>query len=160
MWVSRSGECRLKILDEAHKLRYSIHPGTTKMYQDLRKDCWWPSVKFKLMKYVAKCLTCSQVKVEHQKPYDSYHASIGMPPNEILYGMRCRTLMCWGEVGHKELGSKKIVQTMAEKIDLIKIRMIDVQDRRKLASISAARCECESDQEKRLSKEWNVESPR
>ncbi|KAI3744946.1 hypothetical protein L1987_58044 [Smallanthus sonchifolius] len=69
MWMPRSGEFRLKILDEAHKSRYSIHPGTTKMYQDLRKDYWWPGMKFDIMKYIAKCLICLQVKAEHQKPY-------------------------------------------------------------------------------------------
>ncbi|KAI3741049.1 hypothetical protein L1987_58716 [Smallanthus sonchifolius] len=69
MWVPRSGDFRLKILDEAHKSRYSIHLGTTKMYQDLRKDYWWPGMKFDIMKYVAKCLTFLQVKAEHQKLY-------------------------------------------------------------------------------------------
>ncbi|KAI3811354.1 hypothetical protein L1987_21075 [Smallanthus sonchifolius] len=39
------------------------------MYQDLRKDCWWPGMNFDIMKYVTKCLTCLQVKSEHQKPY-------------------------------------------------------------------------------------------
>ncbi|KAI3810872.1 hypothetical protein L1987_20495 [Smallanthus sonchifolius] len=69
MWIPGSGEFRLKILNEAHKSRYSIHPGTTKIYQDLCKDYWWLGMKFDIMKYVAKCLTCLQVKAAHQKPY-------------------------------------------------------------------------------------------
>ncbi|KAD3336653.1 hypothetical protein E3N88_32172 [Mikania micrantha] len=69
MWVTRNGDIRSRILDEAHKSRYSIHPGATKMYQDLRKDYWWPGMKFNVMQYVNKCLTCAQVKAEHQKPY-------------------------------------------------------------------------------------------
>ncbi|KAI3786758.1 hypothetical protein L1987_40696 [Smallanthus sonchifolius] len=63
------GGLRAKVLDEAHKSRYFIHPGTPKIYQDLKKDYWWPGMKFNIMKYVAKCLTCSLVKAEHQKPY-------------------------------------------------------------------------------------------
>ncbi|KAI3776205.1 hypothetical protein L1987_45977 [Smallanthus sonchifolius] len=68
-WIPMGGELRTKILDEAHKSRYSIHPGTNKMYQDLRKEYWWPGMKYEVTKYVSKCLTCSQVKAEHQKPY-------------------------------------------------------------------------------------------
>ncbi|KAI3732298.1 hypothetical protein L1987_63502 [Smallanthus sonchifolius] len=69
VWIPMSGELRTKILDEAHKSRYSIHPGTNKMYQDLRKEYWWLGMKHEVIKYVSKCLTCSQVKAEHQKPY-------------------------------------------------------------------------------------------
>ncbi|KAI3732915.1 hypothetical protein L1987_64127 [Smallanthus sonchifolius] len=69
VWIPMGGELRTKILDEAHKSRYSIHPGTNKMYQDLRKEYWWPGMKHEVTKYVSKCLTCSQVKAEHQKPY-------------------------------------------------------------------------------------------
>ncbi|KAD3336655.1 hypothetical protein E3N88_32174 [Mikania micrantha] len=280
MWVTRNGDIRSRILDEAHKSRYSIHPGATKMYQDLRKDYWWPGMKFNVMQYVNKCLTCAQVKAEHQKPYgyvqplevpewkwehitmdfitklpltakrhdviwvivdrltksahflpiretytseklselfvkeiitrhgvpfsivsdrdtrfvsrfwkrfhesmgtrlnistayhpqtdgqsertiqtledmlraciidfggswddhlplvefsynNSYHASIGMPPYEALYGRRCRTPMCWGGVGQKEVGSKAAVLNLTEKLQLVKARMKAAQDRQK-----------------------------
>ncbi|KAI3797801.1 hypothetical protein L1987_33064 [Smallanthus sonchifolius] len=70
VWIPMGGELRTKILDEAHKSRYSIHPGTKNMYQDLRKEYWWPGMKCDVTKYVSKCLTCSQVKAEHQKPYE------------------------------------------------------------------------------------------
>ncbi|KAD3066456.1 hypothetical protein E3N88_34336 [Mikania micrantha] len=280
MWVPRNGDIRSRILDEAHKSWYSIHPGATKMYQDLRKDYWWPGKKFNVMQYVNKCLTCAQVKAEHQKPYgyveplevlewkwehitmdfitklpltakrhdtiwvivdrltksahflpiretytseklsklfvkeiitrhgvpvsivldrdtrfvsrfwkqfhesmgtrlnistayhpqtdgqsertiqtleamlraciidfgsswddhlplvefsynNSYHASIGMPPYEVLYGRRCRTPMCWGGVGQKEVGSKAAVIDLTEKLQLVKARMKAAQDRQK-----------------------------
>ncbi|KAD4385695.1 hypothetical protein E3N88_25864 [Mikania micrantha] len=52
MWVPRNGDIRSRILDEAHKSRYSVHPGATKMYQDLRKNYWWPGMKFNVMQYV------------------------------------------------------------------------------------------------------------
>nr|GFA84393.1 hypothetical protein [Tanacetum cinerariifolium] len=48
--------------------RYSIHPGADKMYYDLRGLYWWPRMKKDIAMYVSKCLTCSKVKAEHQKP--------------------------------------------------------------------------------------------
>ncbi|GJU38252.1 reverse transcriptase domain-containing protein [Tanacetum coccineum] len=56
-------------MHESHKSKYSIHPGSDKMYQDLKKLYWWPNMKvINLLKYVSKCLTCSRVKAECQKP--------------------------------------------------------------------------------------------
>ncbi|GJY36561.1 putative nucleotidyltransferase, ribonuclease H [Tanacetum coccineum] len=57
------------ILEEAHKSKYSIHPGATKMYLDLKRNYWWPGMKRDCAKYVERCLTCLKVKAEHQKPY-------------------------------------------------------------------------------------------
>ncbi|KAI3776510.1 hypothetical protein L1987_46295 [Smallanthus sonchifolius] len=65
MWIPKIGELRAKILDKAHKSRYSIHPGTNKMYQDLKEEYWWPGMKNDVTEYVNKCLTCSLVKAEH-----------------------------------------------------------------------------------------------
>ncbi|GJX91606.1 reverse transcriptase domain-containing protein [Tanacetum coccineum] len=48
--------------------QYSIHPGFDKMYQDLKKLYWWPNMKAIIVEYVGKCLTCSRVKAECQKP--------------------------------------------------------------------------------------------
>ncbi|GKF20431.1 putative reverse transcriptase domain-containing protein [Tanacetum coccineum] len=45
-----------------------IHPGSDKMYQDLKKFYWWPNMKEIIAKYVGKCLTCFRVKAECQKP--------------------------------------------------------------------------------------------
>ena len=55
-------------MDEAHKTRYSIHPGSDKMYLDLKKLYWWQNMKAEIATYVSKCLTCAKVKVEYQKP--------------------------------------------------------------------------------------------
>ena len=56
------------ILEEAHKSSLSIHPGATKMYQDLKKMFWWPGLKRDVVEYVMSCLVCQKAKVEHQKP--------------------------------------------------------------------------------------------
>ncbi|GJU11825.1 putative reverse transcriptase domain-containing protein [Tanacetum coccineum] len=59
--------CEL-IMHESHKSKYSIHPGTDKMYQDLKKLYWWPNMKAEIATYVSKCLTRAKVKAECQKP--------------------------------------------------------------------------------------------
>ncbi|KAI3773312.1 hypothetical protein L1987_47837 [Smallanthus sonchifolius] len=68
IWVTRFGNLRELVMDEAHKSRYSIHPGSDKMYKDLKELYWWPNMKGDIATYVSKCLTCSKVKAEHQKP--------------------------------------------------------------------------------------------
>ncbi|KAD0553101.1 hypothetical protein E3N88_44080 [Mikania micrantha] len=55
-------------MDEAQKSRYSVHPGSNKMYHDLKTTYWWPNMKSEITTYVSKCLTCSKVKVEYHKP--------------------------------------------------------------------------------------------
>ncbi|KAD5508215.1 hypothetical protein E3N88_15918 [Mikania micrantha] len=55
-------------MDEANKSRYSFHPGSDKMYHDLKVIYWWPSMKADIGTYVSKCLTCAKVKVEDYKP--------------------------------------------------------------------------------------------
>nr|AAT39297.2 Gag-pol protein, putative [Solanum demissum] len=57
-----------RIMEEAHSSRYSIHPGSTKMYHDLREVYWWNGMKKGIAEFVAKCPNCQQVKVEHQRP--------------------------------------------------------------------------------------------
>ncbi|GJW16106.1 putative reverse transcriptase domain-containing protein [Tanacetum coccineum] len=68
IWVPLVGDMRMVILDEAHKSKYSIHPGADKMYHDLRDMYWWPGMKRDIATYVSNCLTCAKVKAEHQRP--------------------------------------------------------------------------------------------
>ncbi|KAA3473765.1 reverse transcriptase [Gossypium australe] len=66
--VPRNDELIRKILHEAHSGCLTVHPGSTKMYNDLRKWYWWPSMKKDFFEFVPRCLICQQVKVEHQVP--------------------------------------------------------------------------------------------
>jgi hypothetical protein len=51
-----------------HQSKYTIHPGNTKMYQDLKKKFWWSGMKRSVAEYVARCPSCQLVKAEHQRP--------------------------------------------------------------------------------------------
>ncbi|GJU22395.1 putative reverse transcriptase domain-containing protein [Tanacetum coccineum] len=235
------------IMHESHKSKYSIHPGSDKMYQDMKKLYWWPNMKADIATYVSKCLTCAKVKAEHQRPSgllvqpaipewkwdnitmdfitklpkssqgfdtiwvivdrltksahflpirendpldklarlylnrivarhgipvsiicdrdgrtiqtledilracvidfgkgwvkhlplaefsynNSYHASIKAAPYEALYGRKCRSPVCWAEVGEAQLTGPEMIQETTEKIVLIKQRIQAAQDRQK-----------------------------
>jgi hypothetical protein len=280
IWVPQLGGNRQILLEEAHKSKFSIHPGATKMYRGLREDYWWPCMKRDVARCVEECLTCRKVKAEHQRPHgklqpleipvwkweqitmdlitklpktprgfdaiwvivdrltksahflpiqesssaeklaeifvreivrlhgvpvsivsdrdtrftsrfwerfqvemgtklhfstafhpqtdgqsertiqtledmlracvldfggswdrylplaefsynNSFHASIGMPPFEMLYGRKCRTPICWGEVGHRVLGSTEVVLKTTEMIQMVRERLATAQSRQK-----------------------------
>ncbi|GJY32014.1 putative reverse transcriptase domain-containing protein [Tanacetum coccineum] len=202
IWLPLFGGLRDLIMHESHKSKYSIHPGSDKMYQDLKKLYWWPNMKAEIATYVSKCLTCAKVKAEHQKPsgllqqpeipewkwekitmdfvsglprtpsgYDSiwvivdrltksahflpmkktdsienspiilkgtfYHASIKAAPFEALYGRKCRSPVCWSEVGDSQLTGPEMVRETTEKIVQIKNRLLTARKaRQKSLSLS------------------------
>ncbi|GJY87505.1 putative reverse transcriptase domain-containing protein [Tanacetum coccineum] len=68
IWLPLFGNLRDLIMHESYKSKYSIHLGSDKMYQDLKKLYRWPNMKAIIAEYVGKCLTCSRVKTECQKP--------------------------------------------------------------------------------------------
>ncbi|GJU78896.1 putative reverse transcriptase domain-containing protein [Tanacetum coccineum] len=236
-WIPCYGDLRSVIMHESRKSKYSIHPGSEKMYQDVKKLYRWPNMKADIATYVSKCLTCARVKAEHQRPSgllvqpeipewkwdnitmdfitklprssqgfdtiwdsgktrdtcldylrswislgtdismstayhpetdgqsertiqtledmlracvidfgkgwvkhlplaefsynNSYHASIKAAPYEALYGRKCRSPVCWAEVGEAQLTGPELIQETTEKIVLIKQRMQAAQDRQK-----------------------------
>ncbi|GKB27036.1 putative reverse transcriptase domain-containing protein [Tanacetum coccineum] len=67
-WLPLFGNLKDLIMHESHKSKYSIYPGSDKMYQDLKKLYWCPNMKEIIAEYVSKCLTCSRVKAECHKP--------------------------------------------------------------------------------------------
>ncbi|GKE00350.1 putative reverse transcriptase domain-containing protein [Tanacetum coccineum] len=229
-WLPCYGDLRTVIMHESHKSKYSIHPGSDKMYQDMKRLYWWPNMKANIATYVSKCLTCDKVKAEHQRPSgllvqseipqwketdpmdklarmylkevvtkhgipvsiicdrdprfasnfwrslqkalgtsldmstayhpqtdgqsertiqtledmlracvidfgngwvkhlplvefsynNSYHASIKAAPFEALYGRKCRSPVCWAEVGQVQLTGPELVQETTERIIQIK----------------------------------------
>ncbi|GJT37622.1 putative reverse transcriptase domain-containing protein [Tanacetum coccineum] len=67
-WLPCYGDLRTVIMHEFLKSKYPVHPGSDKMYQDMKKLYWWPNMKANITTYVSKCLTCARVKAEHQRP--------------------------------------------------------------------------------------------
>ncbi|KAK9105324.1 hypothetical protein Scep_022168 [Stephania cephalantha] len=68
LWIPTVAEIRDGILQEAHRSRYTVHPGKTKMYYDMRRLFWWPGIKADVGAYVRGCEVCQQVKAEHRRP--------------------------------------------------------------------------------------------
>ncbi|KAJ9552914.1 LOW QUALITY PROTEIN: hypothetical protein OSB04_016959 [Centaurea solstitialis] len=257
IWIPKLGDLRKKILVEAHKSKYAVHPGTNKMYHGLRQSYWWSRMKKDIAYFVERCVTCLQVKIEHQRPYgklqqlpipewtwehitmdfvtklprtpkgydtiwvvvdrlsksahflpmretysmerlaklylaeivrlhgiplsivsdrdarftstfwqsfqradhsnlgrhaegvclgfrredhlpliefaynNSYHSSIDVAPYEILYERKCRTPLCWNEVGERQLAGPKIVQITSDKINQVRERLKTARDRQR-----------------------------
>jgi hypothetical protein len=65
--VPKDHRLHKQILDEAHLSKFSMHPGSTKMYQDLKQNFWWTRMKREIAKYVSECDICQRVKASHLK---------------------------------------------------------------------------------------------
>ena len=66
--VADDNDLRKVILEEAHSGSFTIHPGSTKMYQDLKMSFWWSEMKRDVSEFVTKCLVYQRIKAEHQVP--------------------------------------------------------------------------------------------
>ncbi|XP_050238190.1 uncharacterized protein LOC126687677 [Mercurialis annua] len=127
---------REDILEEAHNAPYSMHPGSTKMYRNMKPFYWWPTMKKDVSEFVAKCLICQQVKAEHQAPAAFHPQTDGqsertiqtledmiracMAPYEALYGRKCRSPVCWNIEEMRQLEGPEIVQETVDKIRTVK----------------------------------------
>ncbi|GKC89091.1 putative reverse transcriptase domain-containing protein [Tanacetum coccineum] len=67
-WLPCYGDIRTVIMHKSYKSKYSVHSGSDKMYQDMKKLYWWLNMKTDIATYARKCLTCARVKAEHQRP--------------------------------------------------------------------------------------------
>ncbi|GKA69837.1 putative reverse transcriptase domain-containing protein [Tanacetum coccineum] len=247
-WIPCYGDLQTVIMHRRPTESNTQHPGSDKMYQDMKKLYWWPNMKADIATYVSRCLTCAKVKAKHQRPsgllvqpkipewkwdnitmdfvtklpktsqgYDtiwvivdrltksaiftpmretdpmdklvkknalgtnldmstayhpqtdgqsertiqtledmlracvidfgkgwvnhlllvefsynnSYHASIKAAPFEALYGRKCRSPVCWTEVGEAQILGPELIQETTEKIVQIKQRMQAARDRQK-----------------------------
>ncbi|GKC33387.1 putative reverse transcriptase domain-containing protein [Tanacetum coccineum] len=111
-WIPCHADLRALIMHESHKSKYSIHLGSYKMYQDLKKLYWWPNMKVKIATYVSKCMTCDKVKAECQKPS-------GLLVQPVI------------PVGDAQLTGPKIFHETTEKIIKIKKHIQAARDRQK-----------------------------
>ncbi|GKB17587.1 putative reverse transcriptase domain-containing protein, partial [Tanacetum coccineum] len=93
VWLLRFGGLRNLVMHESYKYKYSIHPGSDKMYQDLKPLYWWPNMKEDI---ITNSWDRHLPLVEFSYN-NSYHASIKAAPYEALYGRKCRSPVCWSE---------------------------------------------------------------
>ncbi|XP_075479449.1 uncharacterized protein LOC142520334 [Primulina tabacum] len=139
--VPDSDNLRQEIMAEAHKSKFSVHPGSTKMYRDLKNSFWWNGMKRDVGEFVSRCQVCQQVKAEHQRPGGllqpleipewNYHSSIGMAPYEAFYGRKCRSPLYWDEVGEKAVVGPELVQMTVDKVKIVRGKLKAAQDRQK-----------------------------
>nr|GFA37715.1 putative reverse transcriptase domain-containing protein [Tanacetum cinerariifolium] len=131
-WLPCYGDLRALIMYESHKSKYYVHPGSEKMYQDLKQLYWGPNKKADIATYVNFRNGWERhlplVKFSYN---NSYHASIKAAPFEALYGRKCRSPVCWAEVGDAQLTGLEIIQETTEKIVQIKQRLQAARDRQK-----------------------------
>ncbi|GJZ83825.1 putative reverse transcriptase domain-containing protein [Tanacetum coccineum] len=210
-WISCFADLRELIMHESHKSKYSIHLGSDKMYQDLKKLYWWPNMKPEIATYETESMeklmrqylkevvsrhgvsvsiisnrdskftshfckslnealgtqldmsTAYHLQTDGQsertiktledmlRAYviafgngwdrhlplvefsynNSYHTSIKVAPFEALYSQKCRSPICWAEVGDAQLTGPEIIHETTEKIIKIKKRIQAARDRQK-----------------------------
>ncbi|GKA98097.1 putative reverse transcriptase domain-containing protein [Tanacetum coccineum] len=139
--VTLYGDLADCVMQESTTIRklLSIHPGSDKMYQDMKKLYWWPNMKADIATYVSKCLTCAKVKAEHQRPsgllvqpkipewkWDNITMDFvtKLPKSSVIQPV------CWNKVGELNPRSE-VIQETTEKIIQIKQRMQAARDRQK-----------------------------
>ncbi|GJR04698.1 putative reverse transcriptase domain-containing protein [Tanacetum coccineum] len=140
------------IMHELHKCKYSIHPGSDKMYHDLKKLYWWTNIKAKIATYtdgqiertiqtledmLRACVVdfgngCGKNLPLVEFSYNnSYHTSIKAAPFEALYDRKCPSPVSWAEVGDNQLTGLEIIHETTEKIVQIKNRIQAARDHQK-----------------------------
>ncbi|GJT49556.1 putative reverse transcriptase domain-containing protein [Tanacetum coccineum] len=129
---------------------FMVHPGSDKMYQDMKQLYWWPNMKADIATYVSKYLTCLRVKAEHQKPSGLLVQPVipqwkwenitmdfvtKLPRTQTsMLSIKCcpfeghfmaesaRSPVCWAEVGDARLTGPELIHETTEKIVQIQQR--------------------------------------
>nr|GEU77531.1 hypothetical protein [Tanacetum cinerariifolium] len=140
-WLPCYGDLRALIMHQSHKSKYSVHLGFDKMYQDLKQLYWWPNMKANITTYRAfqKALgnrldmsiayhleTDGQSERTIQTLEDMLRACAA--PFEALYAHKCRSPVCWAEVGDAPLTGPEIIQETTKKIVQIKQKLQAAHD--------------------------------
>nr|GEU34909.1 putative reverse transcriptase domain-containing protein [Tanacetum cinerariifolium] len=125
IWLPCYGDLRTLIMHESYKSKYSVHPSSDKMYEDMKLLYWWPNMKENISTYER------QLPLVEFSYNNNYHASIKAALLEALYGRKCRSPICWAEVRDAQLTGPKLIHDTTEKIVQIKQRIQAARDREK-----------------------------
>nr|GEU71528.1 hypothetical protein [Tanacetum cinerariifolium] len=140
VWVPLFGGLRDLIMLKSHKSKYSIHPGLDKMYQDLKKLYLWLNMKPDIATYDNMLRAClmdfgsgwdKHLPLAEFSYNNSYHTSIKAVPFDAFYGRKCRSPVCWSEVGDAQLTGPEMICKMIEMIVQIKNRLLAARSRQK-----------------------------
>nr|GEY79053.1 putative reverse transcriptase domain-containing protein [Tanacetum cinerariifolium] len=112
-------------LHESYNPKYSIYPGSDKMYQDLKPLYWWSNMKADITTW-----DCHMPLFEFSYN-NSYHASIKAASYEALYGRKCRSHVCCSEVGDSQITGLELIHNTTEKFAQIKNRLLTARSRQK-----------------------------
>ncbi|GKA73149.1 putative reverse transcriptase domain-containing protein [Tanacetum coccineum] len=107
IWVPLVGDVRITIMDEAHKFKYSVHPGADKMYYDLRDMYWWPGMgREELLLYTTDKVVLIKEKLKAAKDRQKSYANNRGKPLEFEVGNRVmlkvspwKGVICFGKKG-------------------------------------------------------------
>nr|GEZ44561.1 putative reverse transcriptase domain-containing protein [Tanacetum cinerariifolium] len=111
------------IMNASHKSKHSIHLGSDEMYRDMKKLYWWPNMKADIATYDR------QLPLVEFSYNNSYHASIKAILFDALYGRKCRSPVCWSEVGDSQLIGPELIRETIKKIIHIKNRLLTARSR-------------------------------
>ncbi|GKB15115.1 putative reverse transcriptase domain-containing protein [Tanacetum coccineum] len=138
-WIPCFGDLRELIMNESHKSKYSVHPGSDKMYQDLKKLYWWANMKVEIATYtdgqsertiqtledmLRACVIDFRKGWDRHLPLvefsynNSYHTSIKSAPFEALYGQKCRSPICWAGKSYTDRRCKPLEFEVGDKVML------------------------------------------
>nr|GEW97359.1 hypothetical protein [Tanacetum cinerariifolium] len=121
-WIPCQGNLRELIMHESHKSKYSIHPGSDKMYQELKRLYWWPNIKAKIPTYVTQGTQLDMITAYHPQTDGQSERTI-----QTLEDM----LRACDEVGGAQLTGPEIIHKTTKKIIQIKKRIQAARDRQK-----------------------------
>nr|GFC64043.1 retrotransposon protein, putative, Ty3-gypsy subclass [Tanacetum cinerariifolium] len=122
--VPNDATLREALLIEAHSSPFSVHPGSTKMYHDLKQHFWWSGIKRDVATFVSRCLICQQENLKEartrQKSYaDKHRRSIEFQLGDRVFlkvspARRVRRFDIKGKLSPRFIGPFEILDRVGE----------------------------------------------
>ncbi|GKA05573.1 putative reverse transcriptase domain-containing protein, partial [Tanacetum coccineum] len=145
VWLPRFSGLRDLVMHDSHKSKYTIHPGSNKMYQDLKLLYWWTNMKVDIATYVSKCLTCAKEALGMNLDMSTaYHPQMDGQSKRTIQTLKDMLRACvidfgssWdhhlplSEVGDSQLTGLELIRDMTEKIVQIMNHLLTARSHQK-----------------------------